>query len=595
MTRRTPSRRPLAALAAVLATALACTLASRDGGSDRVSRLVARWAASDVGMVASSTEAANRVGVAVLEAGGNAVDAAVATAIALGVVDPGDSGLGGSTIILIRMADGRAVAVDGSTVVPMQPDWPALQRLQDDKVKFGAELAAVPTTLAALDHALARYGTLSLADVVEPSIPLAEAGYRLTPFQRGTITKYIDDVRASSPLDRILLRPDGEALAVGDVVRWPGLARTLRRIAAGGAADLYRGAIAAEIEADMVRRGGPVRRVDLGLYRVRELEPLRSTYRGREVLSFPLPGAGGAVVASLNILDCFPSELLRVDGVERLQVMAEAFHLALEDQRRTLDRAGLPQHLHPVDYLTAEHARERAALIEPGRPVPPEALGPSAWRPELESQTVQVSVIDSDGNAVALTQSLGRFYGNKVVADGLGFPYNTFLSGLDARHPEAILRRSQIVSDGAPTIVVEGGAPLLVLGASGSSRIPGAVATVISNLVDRGMDLPHAIEAPRALWSKGDSTKGLLLEVRPPVTAGHARALEAMGYEPGQVTTFPASYEDLTRFGGVNAVHRDPASGRLTGVGDPRRNGHALGVPSPQPAEAGTSGSGPAG
>lgn len=563
--------------AALLGALAACSLAHRGGDPDLVTRVVADPARSDRAMVASSSAEANRVGVGILEAGGNAVDAAVAVAVALGVVDAGDSGLGGSAVILVRMADGRAVAIDGSPAVPIRVDWNALQRIQDEEGKAGPELAAVPGALAALDHALRRFGTIGLREAIGPSIPLAAAGSMVTPFQRGSILKYLDDVRAASPLDRILLDDEGDAIPVGSVLRWPRLDRTLRRIAERGAGELYRGAMAAEIDADMRRRGGPVRRADLALYRARELEPLHSTYRGREVLSFPLPGAGGAVVAGLNILDQFSPDRLSADGVDRLQVMAEAFHIALEDQRRTLDQAAAPQSAQDVPYLAREHARRRAALIVPGRPVAPELLGTPGWRPDLESQTVQVSVVDADGNAVALTQSLGRFYGNKIVADDLGFPYNTFLSGLDAHHPEKVTVRSPIATDGAPTIVVEAGRPLLVLGASGSSRIPGAIATVVSNVVDRGMSLAAAIEAPRSLWSAGSTTKGLLLEVRPPVTAAHARELEAMGYEDGRRETLPIRYQDLSRFGGVNAVHRDPATGRLTGVGDPRRNGHALG------------------
>lgn len=564
---------------AVLAAATAWPSAGWTEDPDLAYRIVARPATGDRGMVVSSSADANRVGLEILAAGGNAVDAAVAVAIALGAVDPGNSGLGGGTTILVRMADGRAVAIDGSAVVPVAVNWPALRRIQDEGRKFGPALAAVPGTLAALDHALRRFGTITLAAAVAPSVALAEAGYRLTPFQRAASAKYLADIRTISPLDRILLTPAGGLKPVGALVRWPGLARTLRRLVAGGAADFYRGAIAAEIDADMIRRGGPVRRGDLALYRVHELAPLRTSYRGREVLSFPLPGAGGAVVAGLNTLACFPPEVLRRDDELRLQIMAEAFRIALADERRTVDRAGLPQRLHDTDYLSLAHAAGRAALIVPGEPVPADALGPLEWRPELDSQTVEVSVVDAAGNAVALTQSLGRFYGNKVVAAGLGFPYNTFLGALDAHHPEEVRQRSPIVVDGAPTIVLADGAPLLVLGAAGSSRIPGAIATVISNVVDRGMTLGDAVAAPRVLWSMGDSTRGLLLEARPPVTVAHALALEEMGYEYGRCVTLPVPYQDLSSYGAVNAVHRDPSSGRLTGVGDPRRNGDARGLP----------------
>jgi gamma-glutamyltranspeptidase/glutathione hydrolase len=187
-------------------------------------------------------------------------------------------------------------------------------------------------------------------------------------------------------------------------------------------------------------------------------------------------------------------------------------------------------------------------------------------------------VIDRDGNAVSLTQSLGRFFGNKVVADEMGFIYNTMLGGADPSNPDHLRPRSVLPQDGAPTIVVADGRPLLVLGSAGSSRIAGAIATVVSNVVDRQMTLADAVQAPRVLWSEGDTTRGLLLEVLPPVTERDVRTLQSMGYNEGFQARFPSPYLDLYRFGGLNAVYRDPATGRLTGVGDPRRMAAARGL-----------------
>ncbi len=587
------SRKTRFRLLAMLATAslsggLACTLARHaTTGPELVQELTARVASSAFGMVASSAPEANRIGLDVLANGGNAVDAAVAIAIALGAVDAGDSGLGGATFILYRKANGESIAIDGSAPVPIHASRPALQRLAAENRRYGPELACTPGSLAALEYARAHYGTRPLRELVEPSIPLAEAGLVVTPFQTATVVKYLDDIRLSDPLCRVLLGPDSEPIRPGTVLHWPGLAHTLRAIADGGAAEFYRGTIAEEIEADMIRHGGFVRRDDLGLMRARVLQPVSDSYRGLDVLSFPLPASGGAVIEGLNILENFPAETLQRDDAERLQIMAEALHLALEDHRRLSGDPNLPQRFQDVAYQGKAYARTRAELIVPGRPVPESAYASSRPQaPELESQTVQVSVIDRDGNAVALTQSLGRFYGNKVLAEGLGFLYNTFLSAIDPNHPQALRPRAIIPCDAAPTIVVKDGAPMLVLGSAGSSRIPGAVVTVISNVVDRGMSLGAAIQAPRVLWSKGTKARGLILEVLPPVTEEQVAQLEAMGYTPGAVARFPAEQLDLFRFGGVNAVLRDPVTGNMTGVGDPRRNADAQGLtPEGPPAE----------
>ncbi len=534
---------------------------------------------SETGMVASSSPDANRVGVQVLVDGGNAVDAAIAMALALGVADPGDSGLGGTVYILIRMADGAVDAIDGSSPVPMRVSRPDLKRLLDAEQKYGPELASTPGALAALDLARARHGTLSLSEILAPSIALAEAGYRLPPFQRASIARYLDDVRDSEPLASIVLEDGLNPVAVGARMRWPGLARTLRRISEGGVDEFFNGSIAADIEADMIRGGGYVRRHDLARVKARRVKPLRGSYRGFEILSYPVPGAGAAVIEGLNILECFESKLLQLDGVDRLQLMAEAFHFAIDDHRSLQPDALLPTSPSALWYSGKPHASSRAELLRFGTPVAAEHFHGDSGNPELESQTVQVSVIDSAGNAVGLTQTLGRFFGNKVVAHEMGFLYNTFLGSVNPLNPRSLRPGALLPLDSAPTIVVAGDRPMLVLGSAGSSRIPGAVDTVISNVVDRGMSLAEAVEAPRILWAKGATTRGLIIEVFPPVTRADADRLEAMGYEPGLRVDLPAQYLELTKFGAVNAIYRDPQSGTLTGVGDPRRDGAALGVP----------------
>ena len=526
-------------------------------------------------MVASSSAVANRAGVEVLAAGGNAVDAAVAVALALGAADPGDSGLGGATYVLIRFADGQCVAVDGSAPVPMRVSRSDLLRLSEQEQDWGPELASVPASLAALDHVRRRFGTRPLAELLQPAIAIADEGYVQSPFQHASVMRYIDDVRASPSLRAIVLGDDGLPHPVGTRLRWPGLARTLRRIAEGGPELFYRGAIAQEIAADMARRGGFVTGHDLAVLRIPERTPLRGSYRDLEVITFPLPGAGGAVIEGLNILEELGPDVLDVDGAERLRVVAEALHTALLDHHRYGGHLLLPPAYRDRTHLSKEHARAVARRIADADG--PLDLGREPSGSRLESQTVHVSVIDRHGNAVALTQSLGRFFGNKVVAGELGFPYNTFLGGFDPARPGSLRPRSVAPTDVAPTIVVDRDRPLLVLGSAGSSRVPGAVTSVISNVVDRRLSLADAVAAPRALWSAGRNTRGLMLEVFPPIRPRHSRTLQRWGYELTLEARPPATYVDLSKFGAVNVVRRDRATGVLEGVGDPRRNGAAAG------------------
>jgi gamma-glutamyltranspeptidase/glutathione hydrolase len=546
----------------------------RDG---LVHQLVARPAFSDRAMVASSTPLANQVGIDVLAAGGNAVDAAVAMSIALGASDPGDSGLGGAVYMLVRMADGRTVAFDGSATVPRLVSRPALMKVKEAERRYGPELAATPGALAALETARQRFGTMDLARLVEPSIALAEAGFELTPFQSAAIARYPDDVRANEPLVSIVMDEEQNPKLPGSRVRFPGHADFLRRVAEGGVDEFFRGSIAAAIEQDMIRRGGFVRRHDLALVRGRELEPLRGTYRGHEILTYPAPGAGAALLESLNILECLPAETLVNVDAATLHFKIEAFHIAIEDHRAMTPDAGLPPRFQDLKYAGKVHSARRCELINFGSPI-----GGGGWapdeRPELENQTVQISVVDETGNAVSLTQSLGRFYGNKVVAHEMGFLYNAFLTGADPLAPRKLRPGRILPADGAPTIVVTGGKPWIVLGTSGSSRIPGIIATVVSNVVDHGMTLSEAIEAPRVLWSQGQTSRGVLTELAPPLMEDDFCSLEHMGYRIGREVRFPTIFLQLTVFGGVNAVLRDPETGRLEGVGDPRRTGYAMGL-----------------
>jgi gamma-glutamyltranspeptidase/glutathione hydrolase len=533
-------------------------------------------------MVATGSPEATEAAVRILEAGGNAVDAAVAASFTLGVSDSDASGLGGETYMVIRFANGQAVAIDGTARAPSRFDLASLQATASAGVEVGHEMVAVPTTLAVLDFALRKYGSITLADALQPAIETAERGYELSEIQIVWTRKYYDSLLATSTYLPFLLMEDGKTVGEpGDRICNEHLAETYRRIAREGASTFYRGRIADEIEADMKRNGGNLRKGDLVRYRVIERIPVSTTYRGLEIQSVPPPGGGDTLVHALNILENFPSDLLAENSLTRQQTLIEAFRIALNDRAGT--GAGMMPPTVPGAFaLTKRHAYDRARMITPGKIIPKATIaGPID--PEclpVGETTTQVSVIDAAGNAVSLTQTLGRSFGAKVATPGLGFPYNNFLQTFRFDKPQCPgFLRSFVpcANDMAPTILTFDDGRIVVLGTPGSNRIPAILANVIINMVDRGMNLREAIESPRILWGGGEDIN-VDMEVAGPLTRGYVDAFNAMGYEhPVEPVYYPAGPDDMTSFGAVNSVEYDPAQGTFVGVADPRRGGLAKG------------------
>ena len=583
MTIRNPAtNRLLCGIALVIAAAVlvgSCTHREGGRGHSRYAPLYASEAHSDHGMVSTGSVEATRAGVQILEQGGNAVDAAVAAAFALGVADPGGSGLGGMTYILISLSDGRAMAVDGSATVPLAADPAMLLELQKSGGRFGAKAVAVPATLAALSYALERYGTIELGEVLAPAIEIAERGYRLSPNSIAWATGYLDDILASEYLRFVVLDGGDQPGSAGDLVCRPDLASTLRRLSKEGPGSFYRGSIARRMVIHLATLGGFVQPVDLSTVRAREIQPLQSHYRGAEVLSYPLPGGGGEVAEALNILQTFPRDFLGENSVDRLHVMVETFRIAQIDH--LLFAQGLTGlSMGTIGHLSEQFARERAELITPGRAIPEDVLSTTGTTLRMGEHTTQVSVADRWGNAVSLTQTLCRQYGAKVATPGLGFPYNSCLEFFDYENPESpfyLRPRGRYTSTMAPTIVRRDG-ELLILGSAGSDRIPPSVTEVISNVIDRDMSIRDAVVAPRVLWNSAHNPHRVCIEIADPITNRDADRLQSFGFEHMYRLEYPPiPLSNSAFFGGVNAVLYDPATGVFSGVGDPRRNGFALG------------------
>jgi gamma-glutamyltranspeptidase / glutathione hydrolase len=573
-------------LVTVLATALVVSAASPPAGQEVVpAQVQAQEVVSKRGMVVTGCRAASWAGTRMLEAGGNAVDAAVAAAFALGVADPGSCGVGGQTYVLVRLADGRTVAIDGSARAPVRFVPAELQRLRDQatvkNLVYGFKSVVTPGTVAALALALERYGTRSLADVLAPSIELAEFGSAWTAVHRAFLEKYTAKVRDSAYLGGLLLRDGLDVWDPGHVYCNPDLACFLRRLRSVGANDFYRGALAEEIDRDMVANGGYVRLADLGLMSAAEKAPVRGRYRGLEVLSFPFPGGGAVVVEALGILDRLPQELLRRDSVDRPHVMLEACRLAYADAFPVRKPPRSP------DELAADpaHLAARAALIRLDRALTDREVSSRALSRLVVDGTTQVSTADAAGNVVSLTQTLGPQFGGGAATVGWGFAYNGLINAydfLDSRLWSYIEPLQPPISPLAPTILLRDGRPILVIGSAGSARIAPLIVGVIVAVVDRGMTLREAMSEPRALWG-GSVDNHCYLEMFGAIDEHTADTLRQRGFVRQNRLRYPATPLDLSDYGGVNALVIDLRDGTMVGVGDPRREGVAM-APGDAPA-----------
>jgi gamma-glutamyltranspeptidase/glutathione hydrolase len=525
------------------------------------------------GVVVANTREAAEAGARILQQGGNAVDAAVATALALGVSEAEASGIGGNAWLLIHLANGRDIAIDGSAAVPVGVRPSELQAQLDQGFDFGYKTVAAPGGLAAMAYALQRYGSRSFAAVVEPAIEIAEFGYRLPPHEIGVLGAFGWKLRSCPTLRDIFLGPSLEPWGSDHTFCMDDLAGTLRRLSRQGARDFYVGGIADAIDADMRAEGGFLRKSDLVAVRPVERAPFRGRYRGLEVISFPPPAGGGAVIEALQILENYPPQMLATHSVDVMMITLEAVRIALYD----LYVAQNTGPLEALRMLDAKWAARRAALIRPERALAPgQILDGNVVPPRLEGST-HVSVIDGKGNAVAASLTFNEEFGACVATPRLGFPYNATLAFYNPAsprdplypHPGNVLPNTM-----APTMVLRGGKPIMVLGGPGSARITSSIVGTIVNVIDRGMGAAEAVSEPRVLWD-GSRTPRVLIEMAAPNTDGDVAELIRRGFFDIYTLRFPPRPIDLLAFGGVNLAMLDTPIGEAVGAGDPRRAGVA--------------------
>lgn len=513
-----------------------------------------------LGVVASASPEASEAGALMLEAGGNAVDAAVATAFALGVTEPAGSGLGGQLFMLVVPHDGEPLVINGSSRAPsvLPPD-------ADRSALAGRRASTVPSTVKVLDYALREHGSgnVDWAQAIAPARRYAEQGYRVGAFRHRSLMRYAHVLREDATAADEYLDPGGKVPPQGARVRHPRLARTLARLAGHGAEDFYRGEIARDIVRDMQANGGWITAEDLATFPAPEVTPpLVSRYRGYAALSLPPPTGGWVVLQGLNVLDEVESSLLVPGRTERNVWLAETLRVVhgarAERPVTALDayRGEVARRLSPA------RAAELLRLVEPPRTGGREAGG----------ETTHFTVADAAGTVVAVTASINAYFGARVASPELGFLYNDYMrefepAGTD--HPFALSAGGLPYSSMSATVLTKDGAPVLGLGSPGSKRIISAVVQVISNWVDGGQRIPEAVAEPRLHVVPDDE---LFLEARGrTVSAATLLALELRGY--GIMRPLSSLYTgDLNPyFGGVHAVARE--HGAWQGAADPRRDG----------------------
>ena len=540
------------------------------------------------GMVATTDAYASRVGVDILAAGGNAVDAAVATGLALAVVNPEAGNLGGGGFMMVRLADGTVHAQDHREKAPIAATRDMYLDEDGnvtDRSTVGHLAAGVPGSVAGLWEAHRRFGVLPWADVVQPSIDLAN-GFEVTVRLVSTLDAAQNGIRAFPASARVFL-PGDAVPAVGDTFSQPDLAGVLTRLRDQGPDDFYRGETAALIAAEMERGGGIMTLEDLDRYTTIWREPVSFDYRGYTIHSMPPPSSGGLTMAAIaNIVERWDLGEMGWNSPETIHVMAESFRRAYADRNEYLADPDFVE-LPTDEFLSETYADSRAATISLDRATPSSQVNRGIEAFLDESHTTHYSVVDGLGNAVAVTTSVNSWYGGKVVVDGAGFFLNNTMDdfaakpgtpnqfGLVQGERNAVGPEKRMLSAMSPTIVEDPDGDLFLLtGTPGGSTIITTVLQSIMNVVDHGMNVVQAVHAPRV---HHQHLPDLVFFEHQGLPAATVQALEAFGHtvrerDPGP----PDAYFAGGMSGDVQMIMVMP-DGSFTGWSDPRRGGRTEG------------------
>ena len=527
---------------------------------------------ASTGMVVSQHWLASEVGRDVLAAGGNAIDAAIATGFALAVVHPAGGNIGGGGFMVVRFPNGQTTAIDFREKAPLA-SFPEMWL--DEKGEYSSDVhhrsaksVGVPGTVAGFERAHKLYGDMDWQRLVSPAVAIAEDGFELSESLARSLAGFLER-RARTPATVAQFSKDGTPYAEGETLRQPDLARTLRRIQGEGRDGFYRGETARLITEEMQRGDGIITRADLELYEARERSTIHGSYRGYEIISMPPPSSGGvAMVTMLNILEGFDLASLGHNSAPYIHLVSEAMRRAFRDRAHYLADADFVD--VPVHELTSKaHGSKLRASIAADRASVSE---PSDITMGYESpETTHYSVVDGNGMAVSVTYTLESGYGSGIVVSGGGFLLNNEMgdfnagpgltddSGLIGTPANLARPQKRMLSSMTPSIVARDGRLVAVVGSPGGRTIINTVAQVILNIIDFGMNIQMAVNAPRIhhQW----------LPDRISIEGGGASAatverLEAMGH--------------TVRMGGgqgsANSIMIDPRTRDRLGAADPRRS-----------------------
>ena len=528
------------------------------------------------GAIATVHPLATEAAVQAVRQGGNAVDAAVAAALTLGVVDGHNSGIGGGCFFLVRTARGSVEAIDGRETAPAKAtrdmflrDGKALPALSQS----GALSVGVPGSLAVYDYVLRHFGKLKLRDHLLPAAALARKGFPLDATYAARLAETADELAKFEESGRVLLRSDGRPYRGGEILKQPDLAASYEGIAEQGIEWFYRGEFAAKVERWMRANGGLITAEDFREYEIKLREPIRSRYRDHEVIGFPPPSSGGVHVAQiLNILGNFELQKLPAYSADSIHLIAEAMKLAFADRAFWL---GDPDFVRvPRGLISRQYAESLAARIQMDKTIQVEKHGDadSFGTATFGKHTTHFSAADAEGNWVACTATINTSFGSKVIIPGTGIIMNNQMDdfsaqpgvanyfGLVGAEANAVEPRKRPLSSMSPTIILHRGRPILSLGAAGGPTIISQTIVNIITILDYKMPLDRALASPRLhhQWRPDE----LRTE---PLSPNVAEALRGRGHNLVQVPKSGASQIVIKTDRGFEADHDPRLEGKAAG------------------------------
>src|SRR5689334_9903187 len=537
--------------------------------------------AAENGMVVSAQHLATEVGVEVLKRGGNAVDAAVAVGYALAVVYPAAGNLGGGGFMTIQLADGRKTFLDFRETAPKGATANMYLDKDGNVIKGistkGHLAVGVPGSVSGMEYAREKYGTMKRADLLAPAIQFAEQGFVLDQGDIDLLRTATDDFK-DDPASAAIFLKDGQPFGVGDRLVQSELAKTLREISSKGTEGFYKGWVGSAIVASSQAGKGLLTQDDLDNYKTRELAPVECDYRGYHVVSAPPPSSGGVIICEiLNILEGYPLKDLGYHSAAAMHVQIEAMRHAYVDRNSYL---GDPDFVNnPLDrLLDKDYATKIRAVIDPNKAGISKDIKPGV-PPHEGSNTTHYSIADKDGNAVSVTYTLNDWFGAKVTAAKTGVLLNDEMDDFTAKvgvpnlyglvqgEAKAIAPGKRPLSSMSPTIMSRDGKPVMVTGTPGGSRIITVVVHTILNVVDYGMNVQEAVDAPRFHQQWLPEVTNVEVNALSPDTR---KILTDMGHKLGNPQ--PANHVAAILVGAPSLGGKPVGKNRFYGANDPRRN-----------------------